>query len=140
MQEIVTLHDNGVKAKLIPCTATDEQEIKRQIKEMLEMQLIEPSESYYSCLAFLVRNHSEIVKGKPRMVINYKPLNAITQNFNYPLPRPETIIQKIQRSKVFIKFDMKSEYYQIQIQKEDDIKLLLLVQPDFTNGKLFHLV
>jgi len=28
-QEIVTLHDNGVKGKLIPCTPADEQEIKR---------------------------------------------------------------------------------------------------------------
>ena len=92
MQEIVTLHDNGVKGKLIPCTPLDEQEIKRQIKELLEMQLIEPSESHYSCSTFLVRNHSEIVRGRPRMVINYKPLNAITQSFNYPLPRSKTIM------------------------------------------------
>lgn len=95
MQEIVTLHDNGLKGKLIPCTPADEQEINNQIEELLKMQLIEPSESHYACSAFLVRNHSEIVRGKPRMVINYKPLNAITQNFNYPLPRPETIMQKI---------------------------------------------
>lgn len=63
---------------MIPCTPSDKQEIKRQIKELLEMQLIEPSESHYSCSVFLVRNHSERVRGKPRMVINYKPLNAIT--------------------------------------------------------------
>jgi len=92
MQEIVTLHDNGVKGKMIPCTPSDEQEIRNQISELLKMQLIEPSESHYACSVFLVRNHSEIVRGKPRMVINYKLLNAITQNFNYPLPRPEVIM------------------------------------------------
>ena len=35
MQEIVTLHDNGVKGNLIPYTPSDEQEIKRQIKELI---------------------------------------------------------------------------------------------------------
>lgn len=86
-QEIVTMHDNGVKGKLIPCTPSDEQEIKKQIEELLKLRLIEPSVSHYSCSAFLVRNHSEIVRGKARMVINYKPLNAFTQSFHYPLPR-----------------------------------------------------
>ena len=52
------------------------------------------------------------------MVINYKPLNAITKGFNYPLPRQETIMQKIQYSKIFRKFDMKSGYYQIQIKEK----------------------
>jgi len=53
------------------------------------------------------------------MVINYKPLNVIAQGFHYPLPIPETIMQKIQNIKVFNKFDTKSGYYQIQIQEED---------------------
>ena len=95
------------------------------------MLLIEPSESHYSCSAFLVRNHSEIIRGKPRMVINYKPLNDITQSFNYPLPRPETIMQKIQHNKVFSKFDMKSGYYQIQIQPEDRHKTAFICPAGF---------
>ena len=86
-QEIITLHDNGVKGKLIPCTPSDEKEIRKQIEELLNLQLIEPSDLHYSCSAFLVRNHSKIVRGKASMVINYKPLNAITKRFNYPLPR-----------------------------------------------------
>jgi len=86
------LHDNGVKGKLIPYNPSSEPEIKRQTKELLEMQLIKPSKSHYSCSVFLVRNHFEIVRGKPRMTINYKPLKAITQIFNYLLPRQETII------------------------------------------------
>jgi len=91
-QEIITLHDNGVTGKLIPCTPAEEKEMRKQIQELLDLQLIEKSESHYSCSAFLVRNHSEIVRGKDRMVINYKPLNAITKSFNYPMPRQETIM------------------------------------------------
>ena len=56
-KEILTLHDNGVKGKLILCTPNDEQEIRKQIDELLSLKLIEPSTSHYSCSAFLVRNH-----------------------------------------------------------------------------------
>jgi len=93
--------------------------MRKQIEELLDLQLIERSGSHYSCSAFLIRNHSEIVRGKDRMVINYKPLNAITKSFHYPLRRQETIMQKIQGSKIFSKFDMKSGYYQVQIREED---------------------
>ena len=36
-QEIVTLHDNGVKGNLIPYTQNDEQEIKKHIEELLTL-------------------------------------------------------------------------------------------------------
>jgi len=41
--------------------------------------LIEESNSQYSCSPFIVRSHAEVVRGKAGMVINYKPLNAITK-------------------------------------------------------------
>ena len=135
-QEIITLHDNGVKGKLIPCTPSDEKEIRKQIEELLNLKLIEPSDSHYSCSAFLVRNHSEIIRGKARMVTNYKPLNAITKSFNYPLPRQETIMQKIQHRKIFSKFDMKSGYYQIQIKEEDRHKTAFTCPAGFFQWKV----
>jgi len=130
------MHDNGVKGKLIPCTPFDEQEIKKQIEELLKMNLIEPSVSHYSSSAFLVRNHSEIVRGKERMVINYKPLNAITQSFHYPLRRQEVIMQKIQKSKFFSKFDMKFGYYQIEIEEVDRHKTTFTCPAGFYQWKV----
>jgi len=130
-QEIITLHDNGVTGKLIPSTPIDEKEIKKQIEEILNLKLIKLSSSHYSYSTFLVRNHSEIVRGKDRMVINYKPLNAITKGFNYPLPCQETIMQKIQNIKIFSKFDMKSGYYQIQIKDEDRHKTVFTCPASF---------
>ena len=69
--------------------------MKRQINELLEMQVIEPSQSHYCCSVMIIRNHAEIVRVKARMVINSGPLNAITYDFKYPLPRIDTILQKI---------------------------------------------
>lgn len=42
------------------------------------MELIRRSESKHRCALFFVNNHSEQVRKKPRMVINYKPLNDNT--------------------------------------------------------------
>ena len=70
------------------------------------------------------------------MVINYKPLNAITKSFNYPLPRQETIMQKIQNIKIFSKFDMKSGYYQIQIRAEDRHKTAFTCPAGFFQWKV----
>eukprot|EP00253_Pinus_taeda_P025971 PITA_25971 len=135
-QEIITLHDNGVKGKFIPCTPNDEQEVRKQINELLNLRLFEPSTSHCSCSAFLVRNHSEIVQGKARMVINYKPVNAITQSFHYPLPRSETIMQKIQNNKIFSKFDMNSGYYQIQIEEANRHKTAFTCPTGFYQWKV----
>jgi hypothetical protein len=77
---------------MIPYTPLDEQKLKKQIEELFSMKLIEPSQSHYCCFAFIVRNHVEMVRGKARMVVNYRPLNATTKYFHYALPRQEVIM------------------------------------------------
>lgn len=54
----------------------DKEEFNKQINKLLKLKFIQPSESPHSLHAFMVRNHSEIVRGKERMVINYKKLNS----------------------------------------------------------------
>ena len=50
----------------------DIEDFKIQINELIQMNLIRESKSQYSSPAFMVRKHSEIKRGKARMVINYK--------------------------------------------------------------------
>jgi hypothetical protein len=45
------------------------------IEELLKMKAIRESQSLHRSTAFIVRNHSKIVRDKSRMVINYKRLN-----------------------------------------------------------------
>lgn len=47
----------------------------KEIEELLQKGLIRESTSEWACFGFYVNKHSEIVRGKPRLVINYKPLN-----------------------------------------------------------------
>ncbi|GAV63111.1 LOW QUALITY PROTEIN: hypothetical protein CFOL_v3_06632, partial [Cephalotus follicularis] len=52
---------------------------KKEIGELLTKRLIRPSKSPWSCAAFYLNKNSEIKKGTPRLVINYKPLNTALQ-------------------------------------------------------------
>ena len=54
---------------------------KKEINDLLNKKLIRPSHSPWSCAAFYVQKVSEIERGTPRLVINYKPLNKVYNGF-----------------------------------------------------------
>lgn len=95
----------------------DQEECKTQIDELLKLKIISPSMSKHRS-AFMVRNHSEIKRGKARMVINYKRLNDNTEEDSYNLPMKSQLINAIQKAKIFSKFDLKSGFYQIKMSQE----------------------
>ena len=67
----------------------DVKEFQTQLKELSELNLIRPSKSPHSCLAFMVRNRNEINRNKARMVVNYKQLNdnTIFDGYFYPIKK-----------------------------------------------------
>ncbi|GJS39525.1 Orf y [Tanacetum coccineum] len=58
------------------------------------------------------------VKGKERMVFNYRSLNDNTYKDQYSLPGINTIIQKVRNAKVFSKFNLKSGFHQVAMEEE----------------------
>ena len=74
---------------------------KKEINDLLDKKLIRPSHSPWSCAAFYVRKASEIERGTPRLVINYKPLNKVLQWIRYPIPNKKDLIQRIYNATIF---------------------------------------
>ena len=89
--------------------------------------MIRPSYSPWSCVAFYVQKASEIERGTPRLVINYKPFNKVLQWIRYPIPNKKDFIQRLYNAIIFSKFDMKSGFWQVQIQLEDRYKTAFTV-------------
>ena len=87
--------------------------------------MIEPSKIPWVCHAFVVNKHSEIKRGKPRLVVNYKPLNEILQKLRYPLPNKASLLQRIVGCTIFSKFDLKSGFYQIGIEAKDQMTFVV---------------
>ena len=100
---------------------------KKEINVLLSKKLIRPSHSPWRCAAFYVRKASEIERGTPRLVINYKPLNKILQWIRYRIPNKKDLIQRIYNATIFSKFDMKSRFWQIQIKPKDRYKTTFTV-------------
>jgi hypothetical protein len=87
------------------------------IEELLKLKAIRESRSPNRSATFIVRNHSEIVRGKSRMVINYKRLNNNMVDDAYNIPNKQEWINRIQGSKYFSKFDLKAGFYQVKIEE-----------------------
>lgn len=119
LAEIVLKDQNKViRVKPMAYTPTDREELSNQVKELLQLKVIRPSKSPHSSPCFLVRNHSEIKRGKARMVINYKSLNDNTIDDGYYLPNKETIIASLRGKTYFSGLDCKSGFWQIRLKEE----------------------
>ena len=108
-----------MKASAALMSPSEVQFCDAEIQELLKKGLIEPLKSPWACRAFVVNKHGEQKRGKPRLVVNYKPLNAVLQKVRYPLPNKASLLQRINGCTIFSKFDMKSGSYQIGIIPKD---------------------
>ncbi|KAH9698020.1 hypothetical protein KPL71_023840 [Citrus sinensis] len=80
---------------------------QKECSQLLAQGLIEPTNSQWACQAFYVEKHSEIVRGKKRLVIDYQPLNMFLQDDKFPLPRRQSMFTFLKNAQIFSKFDLK---------------------------------
>ena len=80
----------------------DLEEIKKQIKELLDKGYIRPSSSPWESLVLLVEKKD----GSLRMVVDYRGLNEVTLKNKYPLPTINDLFDQLQGAKVFFKINL----------------------------------
>ena len=95
--------------------ANDLEEIKKQIKELLEKGYIRRSSSLWGAPVLLVEKKD----GSLRMVVDYRALNEVTIKNKYPLPMINDLFDQLQGAKVFSKIDLRSGYHQLKIRGQD---------------------
>jgi hypothetical protein len=112
--------------ELKPCTApisrrsyrmppNELAELKTQLQDLLEKGFIRPSSSPRGCPAIFVKKKDQTL----RMCMDYRPLNEVTINNKYPLPRIDILFDQLTGAWVFSKIDLRSGYHQIRIRSED---------------------
>ena len=94
------------------------EEVKQHIKEMLDADAIRPSESPISSNVVLVRKKD----GSLRFCIDFRKLNARTVRDAYALPRIDDTIDTLLGAKYFSKLDLRSGYWQVEMEEEDKSK------------------
>ena len=95
--------------------------IQSEVKKLLDAKII-----------FKVR-HSELVSNlvlvrkkyrEIRLCVDFRNLNRVSDNDNYPVPQMEKILQMILGSELFSLLDGFSGYNQVLVAKEDRLKTI----------------
>jgi hypothetical protein len=74
------------------------EELKRQLKELLDKQFIHPSSSPWGAPVIFVEKN-----GMQRMCVDYRALNEVTIKNKYPLPHIEDLFDQLKGARVFSK-------------------------------------
>jgi len=105
--------------KVYPLSRDEQEAENKFIDENLEKGYIAPSDSPYGFSTFMVPKKDSKEK---RYIINYRPLNAVTQKDVTPLPNLKQCIENLQGMELFSKFDICWGYNNICIQEGDQWK------------------
>ncbi|UYV66441.1 hypothetical protein LAZ67_4001687 [Cordylochernes scorpioides] len=116
--QIHTEDAKPIKHKPYRVSAKERTIIKDQIDEMLEEGIIRPSSSPWSFPVILVKKRD----GKYRFCVDYRKLNEVTVKDVYPIPRIDDVMDSLQGSKYFSAIDLKSGYWQVEIEERDKEK------------------
>lgn len=95
-------------------------EVKKQIENLLEQNIIRNSNSPWSSPIWIVPkklDHSG--QQKWRMVIDYRKLNEQTVDDKFPLPNITEILDKLGKAHYFTTLDLANGFHQIQMDERD---------------------
>lgn len=117
---INTKHEDPIYVKSYRYPEVHREEVDRQIKEMLEQNIICHSKSPYSAPIWVVPKKQD-ASGlqKWRIVIDYRKLNNITVDDKYPIPLMDEILDKLGRCMYFTTLDLTKGFYQIEVEPRD---------------------
>ena len=90
-------------------------EVRKQLKDLMERGFIQPSTSPYGSPILFVRKKD----GSLRFCVDYRALNKLTVKNRYALPRTDELFDRLQGAKVFSKIDLESGYWQLRIAEAD---------------------
>ena len=107
--------DKPVFRRQYPLPFTSREVIKTEVKNMLDLGVIEPSKSPYSAPVVLVPKPD----GSVRFCIDYRELNKVTITDAEPIPDQEELFSRLSKSKFFTKIDLAKGYWQLTVAPED---------------------
>ena len=89
--------------------------VKKEIQEMLEHGIIEPSSSDWSSPMVIVKKKDKTV----RVCVDFRKLNAKSKMDAYPMPRVDDMIDLVGSARYVSTLDLTKGYWQVPVREED---------------------
>ena len=95
------------------------QELRVQLKELLDKRFIRPSTSSWGASVLVAK-----MKGKTlRLCVDYRQLNRVTIKNRYLLPRTDNLFDQLRGARVYFKIDLRTGYHQLRVRDTDIPKI-----------------
>lgn len=115
---IITNTENPIYKSPYRMSPRELDELRKQLKDMLEKGLIKESESPWASPVLFVQKKN----GSLRLCVDYRAVNGITKRHSYPLPKLEECLDQLVNAKIFSKLDLLSGFWQIGMDEESKEK------------------
>ncbi len=110
-----------------PIHPSDYEAVRRHLKELQDANIIRESESPFASPIVVVKKKN----GDIRLCVDYRKLNSQTIKDAYALPNIEEAFSVLTGSKWFSIMDLKSGYYQVEMEEEDKCKTAFVTPMGF---------
>ena len=94
-------------------------EIEKQVAEMLDKGLIQPSASLFSSPVLLVKKKD----GSYRLCVDFCHLNAVTAKSKFPVPIFDQLIDELANASWFSNLDLRAGFHQILLRPGEEFKI-----------------
>jgi len=101
-----------VKQRHYPVSPAVEKLMYAEVDRMLELGVIEESDSPWSSPVVLVRK-----PGKVRLCLDSRKINSLTTKDAYPLPHIEGILSRLPKASFITSLDLKDAFWQIPLER-----------------------
>lgn len=101
------------KLRQYPLSPAMQVHLNKEIDEMLELGVIEPSNSPWNSPVLLVKKKD----GSYRMCFDGRKLNEVTIKDTYPLPLIDSIFNKLRDSRYLSSIDLRKAFWQVPLDK-----------------------
>ena len=100
------------------------EELRRQLKELLNVSYIHPSKFSYGAPVLFQKKHD----GSLHLCIDYRTLNKVTIKNKYPIPCIDDLFDQLGDTRYFTELDLRSGHYQVRIAERDEPKTACVIR------------